>query len=381
MIDIRKWLAAEATVKYPAFEKTVDSLSWLLIVLVALDIVLFPIDGMDTFFLGTCAVFLRLYRALERRLGPLGQAKGLVDLMLLLFFAAAACWFTGRELSPFLPSIYLILMIASLTQGKRKTYLVAVLAVASYAVLAFAGRLPASPLTVGRIWEMIPFLLIAHLGTLLSGEAENARIEVERLSLTDDLTQLHNMRSFYNLAGHQEKIAKRTQQPYAICMLDTDNLKQLNDRYGHLAGTELIKWTAHIISRNIRESDIAARFGGDEFVIMYNLHHKEQILPAVERIVRAMERSPFSFEGKSLNATISAGIASYPADGDDLRSVIKRADEAMYLSKRRGKNRASLFEEEAVPEGLKVGGEELGDAVSELHRSAPAVDLDKGDLP
>ncbi|MBJ6724726.1 GGDEF domain-containing protein [Geomesophilobacter sediminis] len=380
-MNLRQWLTAEAGVKYPGFEKTVDSLSWLLIALVALDIAIDPIDAKDVFFLGTCAVFLRLYRALERRLGPLGQAKGLVDLMLLLFFAVASCWFSGKETSPFLPAIYLILMIASLTQGKRNAYFMALLTIASYALLAY-GAPGNRPPDFSRLLQFIPFLLIAYLGTVLSGEAENARIEVERLSLTDDLTQLNNMRSFYILADHQEKIAKRNQEAYAICMLDTDNLKQLNDRHGHFAGTELIKWTGRIISQNIRESDIAARFGGDEFVIMYNGHHKEQIFLAVDRIVRAMENSPFPFEGKLLRSSLSAGIACYPCDGDDLRTVIKKADEAMYLSKRRGKNRVSLYDPEECDTpvaGSEVGGKQFGEAVAELDRHAPPVEVGKGD--
>jgi diguanylate cyclase len=344
MTDLKKWFGTGARIRYAGFEKTVDSVSWLLIALVVLDIVLYPVEGKDAVFLMTCAVFLRLYRALERRLGPLGQSRGLIDLTLLLLFSVAACWFTGRVASPFVPAIYVILMIASLTQGKRITYFLALLSMGAYFLLLFTGAGLHPPLA--RFLDFIPFLLIAHLGTLLSGEAENARIEVERLSLTDDLTQLNNMRSFENLAGHVEKVAKRTQKPYAICMLDTDNLKQINDRYGHLAGTELIKWTARIIRQNIRESDIAARFGGDEFVIMYNGHEKEQIFLAVERIVRAMANAPFPFEGELLNSTISAGVASYPADGDDLRSVMMRADEAMYLSKRRGKNMVSLSRQE-----------------------------------
>lgn len=381
MIEAKEWISADARARYAGHDRVMGAITWLLVVLALLDVYLLPIEGRGALLVVLCSLALVCYKTFSRLLLQNGQLKASLDLVLLLVYVVAVCWFTGKTASPFVSVIYLILMATSLTLGRRITYLVAGLVIACYTLLA-AAQSPAFWGEIsGHIINSFPFILMAHLGALLSGEAESARAEVERLSLTDDLTELNNMRSFEALALQQEKLAKRYQTPYAICMLDADNLKLINDRYGHLAGTELIKWTARIIRSNIRESDIAARFGGDEFIIMFNGTDKEQIRPAVERIVRAMGASPFDYEGEPIDSTLSAGVSSFPQDGAELRSVVKRADQAMYLSKRRGKNRVSLHGEDDAGEGLQVRGKELGCGVSELDRQGAAVHLGERDLP
>jgi diguanylate cyclase len=360
MIETKQWVREQLKARYAGFDRIIGMVTWLLLVLVALEIRLLAMERRGALLLTSCGALLACYRLLARRFLRIGKLKGALDLGLLLFFVVAICWYTGKTASPFLSIVYLILMASSLALGRGVTYLLAGCAVASYAMLASGQPASFTAPLAGRLVELFPFLLIAHLGALLSGEADTARAEVERLSLTDDLTDLNNMRSFETLALQQERLSKRYGKPFAICMLDADNLKQVNDRYGHLAGTELIKWTARIIRRNIRESDVAARFGGDEFIILYSDHERQQIQPAVQRIVQAMAASPFSFEGHLITSTLSAGIASYPADGTDLRTVVKRADEAMYLSKRLGKNRVTVSgagELAAGGELLQVGGE------------------------
>ncbi len=98
-----------------------------------------------------------------------------------------------------------------------------------------------------------------------------------------------------------------------------------------------------MITAHIRSSDICARYGGDEFVIMFNETGKQEVIGAVERIVAGMASTPFDFEGHSITTTLSAGLADYPKDGDDVRTIMANADEAMYVSKRSGKNRLTIF--------------------------------------
>jgi diguanylate cyclase len=361
MIESKEWLSIVARARYAGYDMITGSISWLLIALVFLDVTLIPIDRHSTLLLVLLCFTLLSYNLAARHLALFRndvQLRATLNLMALFFFVVAVCWCTGKLASPFLSFIYLILMATSLTLGRRVSYLMAALAVICYTLLAAAQMTLFGGHLAGRIIELFPFPLIAYLGARLTGEAESARLEVERLSLTDDLTELNNMRSFEALAQHQERLAARYQKSFAICMIDSDDLKQVNDRFGHLAGTELIKWTAQIIRKNTRDCDIAARFGGDEFIIMYNDHDKERILPAVQRIVRAMAANPFYFEGEMIHATLSAGVASFPEDGSDLREVIKRADEAMYLSKRLGKNRATLSGDEARGGGQVARGKE-----------------------
>ena len=247
--------------------------------------------------------------------------------------------------------IYLVLMATALTQGRRVTYFMAGLAVASYLLLASAEFRELN-YYLTHVIELFPFMLIAHLGAMLAGESEAARSEVERLSLTDDVTGINNMRNFFLLAEVQEKLAKRYIRPFAVCMLDADNLKKINDKYGHFAGTKLIQQVAVMISSNIRGSDFCARYGGDEFVIMFNEAGKQDVISAVERIISGMATTPFDFEEQSILTTLSAGLAGYPDDGGDVRTVMAKADEAMYVSKRAGKNRLTVFSDSMYGESF-----------------------------
>jgi diguanylate cyclase (GGDEF)-like protein len=262
--------------------------------------------------------------------------------MVFLAFILAVSWYTGRMTSPFMSLIYLILMATALTQGRRVTYFMAGLAIMSYILLA-SVEIREYNYYLTHILEIFPFMLIAHLGAMLAGETEAARCEVERLSLTDEVTGINNMRNFFQMTFVHEKLAKRYIRPFAICMIDADNLKKVNDLHGHLAGTALIQQVARMISENIRSSDICARYGGDEFVIMFNETGKQDVVKAVEWIVQSMASTPFDFEGNQITTTLSAGLAGYPDDGETVREVMANADEAMYISKRSGKNRLTVF--------------------------------------
>ncbi len=331
--------------RYAGYDRIMGNVFWLLIALVTLNIRLMPKDHTSIYFLAGFCILLFLYN-LNARYGffakRYGPKKTFVDLMVFLAFIISVCWHTGRLTSPFISLMYLILMAAALTQGKRVTYLVGALAIISYILLASAEFRGINDILT-RILELFPFMLIAHFGAMLSGESESARREVERLSLTDDVTGTNNMRNFFLLAEAQERISLRYNRPFSICMIDADDLKAINDRYGHLAGTELIRQMARVITSNIRSSDICARYGGDEFVIMFTETDRHKTVPVVERIVARMATMQFDFEGNKLSTTLSAGVAGYPEDGTDVRTIMANADQAMYVSKRTGKNRVTLY--------------------------------------
>jgi diguanylate cyclase (GGDEF)-like protein len=333
--------------RYKGYDRIMGNISWLLIALVALDIKLSSPDNTDMAFLAGLSVLLFIYN-INARYGVLSRRYGVIkifiDLMVFLAFIVAVCWYTGKVTSPFMSLIYLILMATALTQGRRVTYFMAGLAITSYILLA-SVEFRELNYYLTHIIELFPYMLIAHLGAMLAGENETARREVERLSLTDEVTGINNMRNFFLLSDIQEKLARRYIRPFAICMIDADNLKKVNDQYGHFAGTKLIQQVAHMITANTRSSDICARYGGDEFVIMFNETGKLDAVSAVERIVAGMASTPFDFEGKSITSTLSAGLAGYPDDGDDVRKIMANADEAMYISKRAGKNRLTVYSE------------------------------------
>lgn len=344
----RTMVAPGVKQRFKGYDRIMGNISWLLIALVALATRIMPApDHSSSVFLAIFCVVLFFYNV-NARYGVFSrrysQFKTFIDLVVFLAFIVAVCWYTGKLTSPFLSLLYLILMAAALTQGRRITYLMAGLAITSYILLASADFREIN-YYLTHILELFPYMLIAHLGGLLADETESARKEVERLSLTDDVTGLHNMRNFIMLADVQEKMAKRYERKFVICMIDADGLKKINDQYGHLAGTELIRRVASMITSNVRTSDICARYGGDEFVIMFNETTKSEVTAAVGRLISDMAATAFPFEGSMLSSTISAGLAGFPEDGSDVKTVTAKADHALYVSKRTGKNRLTVYSE------------------------------------
>ncbi|RNC73281.1 MAG: GGDEF domain-containing protein [Desulfuromonadales bacterium] len=347
--DTPAYEPSDVDARYAGYDRIMGSISWLLIALVSLDIKLMQPDEQSTLMLAVFCLLLFVYNVAARyfvQRGASSPFKTFVDLMVFLCFIVGVSWFTGKITSPFVSLLYLVLMATSLTQGKRVTYFMVGLAISSYVLLSsqeFLDLFNSRKELVSYVLQLFPFMLIAHLGAMLSGEAENARKEIEKLSFTDEVTGLNNMRNFFLLSDIQEKLAKRYRRPFTICMIDADNLKKINDTHGHFAGTELIRHTGRLIVQTIRCTDIPARYGGDEFVIMYVEATKTDIGAAVERLITQMRETPFEHDGTLLSTTLSAGIASFPEDGDDVATVMARADEAMYVSKRRGKNMVTVY--------------------------------------
>jgi len=340
--------STSTSIRYAGYDRIMGSISWLLIALVALDIKLLTSQSESALYLSIFCILLLLYNICARYLvmrGTSSPYKTFVDLMVFLCFIVAVSWCTGKITSPFISLIYLVLMATSLTQGRRVTYFMAGLAISSYVLLSSEelSSYVARGNFINSILQLFPFMLIAHLGAMLSGEAEHARQEVERMSLTDEVTGLNNMRNFFALTDIQEKIATRYEKRFAIAMLDADDLKLLNDAHGHFAGTELIRHVAKVIRENIRCTDISARYGGDEFVIMFTESSKEDVRTVVERILKQMRESSFEFQGLRLGTTMSAGIASFPEDGTDVKTIMLKADKAMFTSKKQGKDRLTVF--------------------------------------
>ncbi len=172
-------------------------------------------------------------------------------------------------------------------------------------------------------------------------ELENANRELERLvkevrelSLTDELTQLYNRRGFLTLAEQQLKIANRTGRGLSLFFFDMDNMKRINDTFGHKAGDRALKASARILKKTFRDSDIAARIGGDEFAVMAIESPGGDADNFYSRLQKNLEqhnrRSKASFE-----VSLSTGIAHYdPAKPCSIDELLNRADRLMYMSKK-----------------------------------------------
>jgi len=170
---------------------------------------------------------------------------------------------------------------------------------------------------------------------------ENAILfqRTEQLTITDDLTKLFNSRYLNLYLGREIKRCKRHGIPLSIIFLDLDGFKGINDQYGHLAGSGTLTEVGGILAEGVRESDILARYGGDEFVAVLPETPASGAIVIAERLRRSIEENRF-LQSMGLAARISAsfGIASYPDHALTPEALIQKADQAMYRVKEREKN-------------------------------------------
>ena len=134
-----------------------------------------------------------------------------------------------------------------------------------------------------------------------------------------------------------------------MVMIDSDNLKAVNDSYGHEAGNRLLKLTVTCVQQGLRETDVFARYGGDEFVVLLPQTSADGAFEVAERIRKTIAGMPLDTQGKKVSTTVSIGIAAFPIHGDELAVVMNRADQAMYTSKQRGRNRCTVSGDPVPP--------------------------------
>jgi diguanylate cyclase (GGDEF)-like protein len=187
------------------------------------------------------------------------------------------------------------------------------------------------------------FIGMGLIAVKLAGDAERMR----KLAHTDDLTGLHNLRSFEANYAAMLQQARSSQTPLALLVLDLDHLKAINEQYGHIAGAHAIQAMGKVIAEHTPKEAVACRYGGDEFVILL----PEYSVPRAARVARRLHSNLLSLSpvlaGHPLppgSLTISAGVASLsPEPNDDLSSAGERlfrdADEALFQAKAQGRNR------------------------------------------
>jgi diguanylate cyclase (GGDEF)-like protein len=186
----------------------------------------------------------------------------------------------------------------------------------------------------------VVILIYLHLRLLgimrLKNESER---DMDHLASHDALTELPNRRL---MLAHMEQALQRclrNNKSMALMFLDLNGFKPVNDRYGHLAGDEVLKQVAHRLSGAMRASDQVARFGGDEFVVLIeDITDKEDVCGIVGKVGGEIGR-PFKLQqGQEVTISASIGVAIYPRDGLDLESLLRNADTAMYAAKKSESN-------------------------------------------
>jgi len=175
-------------------------------------------------------------------------------------------------------------------------------------------------------------------------ERKKAEEALRELAMTDPLTELFNRRHFFSVAEYLLAEAMRYNHPLSVMILDIDFFKQVNDSYGHAVGDEAIKLLAATIKSIIRASDVAARFGGDEFVILMPETDTEKALKAAQRLQFSLAKKTITTSQKHFYFTLSIGAASISEDVNSIDMLLECADRALYVAKQAGRNQVQVYQ-------------------------------------
>ena len=185
-----------------------------------------------------------------------------------------------------------------------------------------------------HVWNMLIRLGFFVVVTLLLAALRAAHDAEHRFARTDFLTGLFNARHFHELADAELERARRYGGPVSVAYLDLDNFKQVNDRFGHSTGDEVLAAVGNQLSASLRRSDVVARMGGDEFVMLLPQTNAEAAQLAIAKVHAALNAE---MKSHGWPITFSIGVVSFTTSGESLSDVIRAADRLMYAVKAEGK--------------------------------------------
>ena len=206
-------------------------------------------------------------------------------------------------------------------------------------VAAVSADLPALPPTQSEALRGDGRQTFASM--LQTAAVRLSRAEID--AITDALTGLYNHRYLHERLSEEIKRSREHERPLSVLFCDLDHFKGYNDTNGHSAGDAVLREVAHVIEQSVRNIDIAGRYGGEEFVVLLVETGREAALAVAERIRERISAAGFTANGVPL--TVSIGVAGFPDDADRREDLLNKADWAMYLAKRRGRDQVAAFSE------------------------------------
>ncbi len=326
------------------FSRSLAEIEWLLLILILAYVIIPgpPVTDQPQ-VVGVCTLFalfvlgFRYFNILRIE----ARWKLTLETWAMIALTAFVVWKTGRIESPLMNLYLLVIIFSGLTLGKIVTLLEVALIASLYLHAGYAelgDGIFAYHTFSSLMLSFAPFVLVAYLTALLGADMQLARASVQKLSETDELTGLPNMRSFTASLERECRQAAAAGTSFALLMLDADNLKPVNDELGHDAGNEMIQHLVRSIERGLRGSDVVARYAGDEFVVLLPEADRKATTEVAERIRQAVANSSLDLEGRSVSLTVSIGFVMYPEDGTDPQTLLSRADQVLYDAKRQGRD-------------------------------------------
>ncbi len=331
------------------FSRTLPQIEWLLLVLILFDLIVVNIDSeLQTTLLiasGVYTVFILLFQYVNFFKDP-KEWKITLHTWGMILYISYVIWKNGEIDSP-LFNLYLLPIIASAITLSRMITLLETGLIAVSILYIHSAVSSDSFWTLATSSEFLmrffPFLLVAYIITMLASDIQKGFNRLKVSAETDELTKLFNRRALNQLSAKLFKHAIRHKSTVSLIMIDVDNLKFVNDKYGHDAGNLLLINISDSIISVLRGEDIAARYGGDEFIVVLPNCPPDKAHIVAQRIIDNFQKAHFRYQGVEIELSASMGIAACPEHGQSVEAVIQCADKAMYASKKSGNNLITFF--------------------------------------
>ncbi len=185
-------------------------------------------------------------------------------------------------------------------------------------------------------------------------DQKRLEMKLKQMAYYDELTDLPNRNLIQKHLKKTLARSRRHEYSFAVMFIDLDGFKAVNDKLGHECGDLLLVEVAERLNNLVREEDLTGRLGGDEFIIVFEETNANEVEQIAERIIASASK-PYIINDNEANISPSIGISLYPKDGDDIETLIKNADKAMYYAKNNGKNSYKFYSPDLELEEGKVG--------------------------
>src|SRR5439155_290127 len=277
--------------------RTVAEIHWLLLILILVYLIFGgvakesePAISSSLFFYAALVMAFRYANFFRTE----SRWKIAVETWAMIAVVTCALWFTGRLQSPLLNAYLLVVITSALTLGKLTTLVEVALIAACYVFLAGASyvELVSLPFLGALAAQFAPVVLVAYITTMFAADIRYVLQRAKLLSELDDLTALYNTRGFAIAADRLFGQALRYTRPASVLMVDLDNLKAVNDSHGHDAGNRLLRHTANALRAELRYTDLPARYGGDEVILLLPHTPPRRALDGAQRLRNAVADPP-----------------------------------------------------------------------------------------
>lgn len=290
--------------------------------------------------------------------GILGPAKFVVEGSVAITLATLLVALTGGVFSPFFFAFPLIVAGGAIVVTSAITVGLAGAAALGYVLAVVAGTASDTRITTAAATvavNLTALFLLAYASMVIAREQRRTRDAAIRLSTVDPLTGLFNRTFFFAAIGREIARCARSGRGFCLLMMDLDDLKAINDRLGHFHGDRVLRGVGEVIADGVRRIDTAARYGGDEFVVLLPETDPTGAFVLAEKIRLGVNAMAIDLAVPGSHPSISIGVVSFPADGRSADELMISADDAMYTSKRGGKDRVT-----AVSIPIRQGGRGSG---------------------